>query len=137
MSYKILIDDNNYDKWHFIDPITGNTIIENETLDRISPVNNKLFTRDYIDIIDGNVSIQRSYYRENHIPGVILLNGNKTYGRLGKRLLYKCVPDDLRLPHFLVPYELKSNFNKDYKDKYVVFKFISWKIYCFRFGLVF
>lgn len=126
MSYKILIDDNNYDNWHFIDPITGNTIIENETLDTISPVNNKLFTRDYIDIIDGNVSIQRSYYRENHIPGVILLNGNKTYGRLGKRLLYKCIPDDLRLPHFLVPYELKSNFNKDYKDKYVVFKYNHW-----------
>ena len=79
MSYKILIDDNNYDKWHFIDSLTGNTINGNETLDMISPVNNKLFTRDYIDIVDGEVSIQRSYYRENQIPGVILLSGNKTF----------------------------------------------------------
>jgi hypothetical protein len=126
MSYKILIDDNNYEKWHFIDPLSGNIIVGNELLDEISPVNNKLFTRDYIDIVDGNVSIQRSYYRETQIPGVILLNGNKTYGRLGKRLLYKCIPDDRRIPHFLIPYDMKTNFNKDYKDKYVIFKYNHW-----------
>lgn len=127
MSYKILIDDNNYEKWHFIDPTTGNIMNNNESLEKISPINNKLFTRDYITIADnGDVTIQHSYYRDNNIPGVILLNGNKTYGRLGKRLLYKCIPDDSRLPHFLVPYEMKANFNKDHKDKYVIFKFNHW-----------
>jgi len=126
MSYKILIDDNKYEQWHFIDTITGNTV-QNEILDTISPVNNKLFTRDYITIENGNVSLQRSYYRTNQIPGVLLLNGNKTYGRQGKRLLYKCIPDDKRLPHFLIPFEMKSDFNKDYKDKYVVFKYVHWE----------
>ena len=61
------------------------------------------------------------------IPGVIVLNENKTYGKYKKdKLLYKCVPDDKRLPIFLIPYKKKNNFNKNTKNKYVIFKFKNW-----------
>jgi exoribonuclease R len=56
------------------------------------------------------------------------LENNKTFGRTEnkKRLLYKCVPDDSRLPPFLVPYDIKIGFSKVQKNKYVVFRFDHW-----------
>jgi hypothetical protein len=54
------------------------------------------------------------------ICGVLLLNGNKTFGKSGKRLLYRFVADDKTLPMLLVPYELKLGFSKDVKNKYVI-----------------
>ncbi|MFY7728095.1 MAG: RNB domain-containing ribonuclease [Flavobacterium sp.] len=67
------------------------------------------------------------------IPGILILEGNKTYGRerrpkasLG-RLLYKCVPDDKRLPAFVVPYELKHiGFSKVFTNLYVTMRFDQW-----------
>ena len=63
------------------------------------------------------------------MPGVLLLDGNKTYGRQKNgnkikqgKLLYKCIPDDMRLPAFLVPYEIKNmGFSKVFKNLYVLF----------------
>lgn len=48
----------------------------------------------------------------------------RTYGRTenGKKLLYKCVPDDRNLPHILVPYQIQTSFNKAHKDKYILFR---------------
>jgi exoribonuclease R len=70
------------------------------------------------------------------IPGVLILAGNKTYGRQCKdtsankksgKLLYKCVPDDMRLPAFLIPYEIKNiGFSKVLKNLYVTFVFDEW-----------
>ena len=40
--------------------------------------------------------------------------------------LYKLIPDDKRLPEFLVPYNKKIVFNKKVSNKYVVFKFKHW-----------
>ena len=42
-----------------------------------------------------------------------------------RQLLYKCIPDDKRIPIFLVPYKIKPGFNKK-KNKYVVFEFKEW-----------
>jgi len=79
------------------------------------------------------------------IPGVLILNGNKTYGRENKliqgqtytmmkakmtagRLLYKCIPDDNSIPPFLVPYEIKSmGFSKVFKNLYVTVHFDKWE----------
>jgi exoribonuclease R len=62
------------------------------------------------------------------LAGILLLENNKTYGRTEnkKRFLYKCIPDDKRLPAFLVPYDIKLGFSKDIRDKYVVFRFDQW-----------
>lgn len=64
---------------------------------------------------------------EGTIPGILILENNKTYGRTeNKRLLYKCIPNNKRLPAFLVPYDIKLGFSKNIKNKYVVLKFDFW-----------
>lgn len=83
------------------------------------------------------------------IAGVLLLNGNKTYGRekreqpltsdntkktmktknmkVGK-LLYKFVPHETTLPSFLVPYEMKKmDFVKVFKNVYATVLFDTWE----------
>lgn len=50
---------------------------------------------------------------------------NRTYGRTenGKRLLYKCIPDDRSLPAaILVPYQMTITFTKAHRNKYVLFR---------------
>jgi exoribonuclease R len=79
------------------------------------------------------------------MPAVLILAGNKTYGRQNKmkegktytkkhsdmaggKLLYKCIPDDMRLPSFLVPYEIKNmGFSKVFKNLYVTIVFDQWE----------
>jgi hypothetical protein len=67
----------------------------------------------------------------DNIPAVLILNGNKTFGRANNavkgKLLYKCVPDDVRLPTFLVPYEHKHvGFSKVFPNLYVTIRFSDW-----------
>jgi exoribonuclease R len=125
-TYKILINDKNYESWNFMDPITSNNI-ESEQLNTINPLDNKMFTRDYFKIVDNKVIITNSVLRNQcDIPGLLILENNKSYGRNGRRLLYKCIPDDVRLPVFLIPYEIKMGFDKNFKNKYVVFRYDDW-----------
>ena len=57
----------------------------------------------------------------------MVLEGNKTYGYHSKnRLYYRCIPDDRRLPEFLVPYKLKIGFIKKMTNKYIIFKYKNW-----------
>ena len=67
------------------------------------------------------------------MSGVLIIDGNKTYGRQptkngnNGKLLYKCIPDDMRLPHFLVPYEIKNvGFSKVFINLYVTFSYKEW-----------
>lgn len=62
--------------------------------------------------------------RDAVLAGVLITN--KTFGRSGRRLLYKCVPDNSALPAFLVPFDLAASFHKNVKNKYVVFRFDNW-----------
>lgn len=132
---KIHINDRSYNSWEVFDSNNYNKFNIN-----INPIESKLFTND-IFIIDKNNNLQiiHSSIRSGPaIPGVLILDGNKTYGRDKKisetnkkdtgRLLYKCVPDDKRLPSFLVPYEIKHmGFSKVFKNLYVTINFIEWK----------
>lgn len=63
------------------------------------------------------------------IPGVLIINGNKTYGRAKNgKLIYKCIPDDKRLQPFLIPYDIKHvDFSKVFVNLYVTFAFSSWE----------
>ena len=127
-SYKILIHDREYTKWDIHD-VRQYAIIDNVVVD---PVKNKLFTNDIFNVgEDGTVNIVHSSIRSTpDLPGVLVLAGNKTYGRQAKKngkLIYKCIPDDSRLPAFLIPYEIKHvGFSKVAVNVYVTFSFSLW-----------
>ena len=57
-------------------------------------------------------------------PAILVLNTGKTYGRTpnGKRLFYKCIPNDPSIGPILVPYTIEAQFSKAVKNKYVIVK---------------
>ena len=92
-----------------------------------SPIDSKLF---HGDVINPNGELIESPIRNaKQLAGILILEDGKTYGRTsnGKRLLYRCVPDNNKFPVFLVPYDMKLGFSKDVKNKYVLFKFDAWQ----------
>lgn len=119
LSYTFFVDYRDYSDYHFkpsLDIITN-------------PFDHKLFHQDTIIFTDGKVECIDSCVRKSqNIPGILLLENNRTFGRTKnkKRLYYKCRPDDTKLPHFLVPYDLPMGFNKNFKNKYVTFQFDKW-----------
>lgn len=141
-SYKIYVNDRNYTSWQVFDTNKFNKII----LD-IKPLDSKLLTNDIFSVNEDNtLNLIHSTIRSGPaMPAVLILAGNKTYGRQHKlqneqtsskkhseiasgKLLYKCIPDDMRLPSFLVPYEIKNlGFSKVLKNLYVTIKFDNWK----------
>ena len=141
-SYKIYVNDRSYSSWEVFDTINFNKV----TLD-INPLDSKLLSNDVFSIDENNtINLLHSSIRSTtSIPGVLILAGNKTYGRQNKlsneqkytkkqsdlaggKLLYKCIPDDMRLPPFLVPYEIKNiGFSKVLKNLYVTITFHNWE----------
>ena len=134
-SYKIYVNDRNYKSWEVFETMNFDKI--ELTID---PIANKLFSNDIFTLNKDNttVNLLHSTIRSgSSIPGVLILDENKTYGRQEKsnnkqntrsnKLLYKCIPDDIRLPAFLIPYEIKTvGFSKVYKNLYVTINFDKW-----------
>ena len=58
-----------------------------------------------------------------NIPGILILNDNRTYGRstTNNRLLYRCIPNDKTLSPVLVPYKINLGFSKVMKNLYILF----------------
>lgn len=121
-SLKIMIESRDYSSWYFANPDTYERVGSlNPTW---TPTEKKLFSRDTIHL-DG--TIVHSPTRQILIPGVLLLEENKSFGRNSKnRLLFQCIPNDRFLPIFLVPFDLKPGFSKHQRNRYVVFKFDNW-----------
>lgn len=129
MMYKIHVNNRDYSSWDIYQADTQNKV-DGLT---INPIESKLLTNDIFTIDKhGTVQIEHSSIRSGGaIPGVLMIDGNKTYGRdkssKHSRLLYKCIPDDVRLPAFLVPYEIKQvGFSKVFKNLYITFIFDKW-----------
>jgi len=144
MHLKIHVNDRSYNYWEVFDTNKFNKVEVD-----INPIEGKLFANDVFTIDKHNkINIVHSSIRSGPaIPGVLILDGNKTYGRErklvegssiakssvtknpnGGRLLYKCIPDDSRLPSFLVPYEIKNmGFSKVFKNIYVTINFDHWE----------
>ena len=129
--YKIHIDNRNYGSWTLFNATT----LEPVVLDGFDPTQHKLFTNDIFTYNKDKVEIVHSSIRVNeNIPSVLILSDNKTYGRENKttktasgRLLYKCIPDDTRIPIFLVPYEIKQmGFSKVFTNLYVTIRYKEW-----------
>ena len=131
MKFQIFINNRDYTSWDFKDVHTE-TIVDIEKYDylkNIDPISNKLFSRDILTFNDNNeiVDISSLVKHTDVIAGILILEGNNTYGRVNnKKMLYKCIPDDKYLPSFLVPYELKIGFSKKILNKYVIFKYNNW-----------
>lgn len=131
-NYKIYINDRNYNQWEIFDNFNFNKF----EID-INPIQQKLFSNDVFNLDKNNnvILLHSSIRSGSAIPGVLILSGNKTYGRYisdkqknnKKKLLFKCIPDDMRLPSFLIPYEIKNvGFSKVFKNIYVTFCFDKW-----------
>ena len=139
--YKININNRNYNSW----TVFNATTLEPITIEGFNPIEHKLFTNDIFIYNKGKVEIVHSSTRINeNIPAVLIIADNKSYGRENKlangqiythnkaklqngRLLYKCIPDDVRIPIFLVPYEIKQiGFSKVYTNIYVTIRYKQW-----------
>lgn len=125
-TYKIYITDRKYTSWEIFETANFQKIDDIE----INPIESKLFSNDVFNLDNNNVNIIHSTVRcSPPIPGVLIVSDNKTYGRNKHgKLLYKCIPDDMRLPPFLVPYEMKDvGFSKVFFNLYVTIEFFDWK----------
>tara|TARA_B100001093_G_C26858627_1_gene1028734 strand:- start:3271 stop:5028 length:1758 start_codon:yes stop_codon:yes gene_type:complete len=125
--YKLAVEDGQYEKYCYLDIKTMKAI---ENPPEINPVLNKLFNQDIVEVDSESLimKILHSSIRSmKYIPGVLVLDSGKTYGKLKNKFYYKCIPDDRRLPMFLIPYKEKTMFEKKRHNKYVVFQFHSWK----------
>ena len=122
---------------HFLDSLSTEDIndLENETcLNCIDPLQQRYFHEDTFSLscLPGTPMIPQFIHspirQATHLSGVLILEGNKTYGRNAnkKRLLYRVIPEQKQLPHFLVPYEIKPSFHKAFTNKYVLFRFDQW-----------
>jgi len=124
MYYKILINDRDYQEWSVYE---SETLTEVKQID-IDPSNSKLFSCDIFEVNNNNniIIIHSSIRLLPSIPGCLILQNSKTYGKYKDKYLYKCIPDDKRIPIFLIPYKLKLGFSKNINNKYIVFKFNNW-----------
>jgi exoribonuclease R len=123
--YKVHINNREYTEWTFY-----NTKDFKEVILSIVPIEHKLFTNDTFTIPTKNIVnlIHSNVRSTTSIPCVLILKDSKTYGRhKNGKLLYKCVPDDMRLPTFMVPYEIKNvGFSKVFVNLYVAINFSEW-----------
>jgi len=120
-NFTIHILNRTYNSWKIIP--------ENKNID-ILPYEQKLFHNDVFTIDKHNhISVVSSPLKSVKIAGILVLSGNKTYGRNAKgKTMYKFVPDDYRLPHFLVPYIIKElGFSKVMHNLYAVIVFEEWQ----------
>lgn len=127
-SFKISIHNRDYTSWSFYNECT-NAVVHNPLLNNMNPLNAKLFNGDIITIQQDTIINKTSPYTNNqNIPGVLILEGNKTFGRTSnkKRLYYKCIPFDNGLPVFLIPYNAPIGFSKVQINHYVTFHIDNW-----------
>jgi len=115
---KVAIHNRAYNSWEF----TQDDV--KVDIPHLIPSKHKLLHDDLVLFKGDTVVVVESPFRDSVLVGVLILG--KTYGRSGKRLLYKCIPDNKSLPVFLVPYTVDATFSKVVKNKYIVFRFVDW-----------
>jgi exoribonuclease R len=123
-AYRILIADLAYSSWTWRDLDTDAPVIEGGVGNDFHPASRKVFSGDVVGKC-GQVLHSPTREFAAH-AGVLQIADNRTFGRKGKRMLYKCLPDDPFLPVFLVPFDIDVGFEKQRCNKYVVFRFDSW-----------
>ena len=129
MPFKIKVNDRNYESFELSLHLYWSSIGITVQKTIVNPEKKKLFHQDIFEINEnGNVKILHSTIRSmKNIPGVLVLDTKKKYGKHKNKFLYKLIPDNKRLPEFLVPYKLRITFEKKQYNKYVVFRFNHWE----------
>lgn len=124
--YQIHIQTRDYSSFYFTDAETHEKVVLEITHPDI--LQNNMFSQDLFSFQENKITIHSSLVRHQSIPGILILENNKTYGRTPnkKRLYYKCIPHNKQLPAFLVPYEIQLGFHKKMQNKYVTFRFDHW-----------
>jgi len=127
---KFILENRDYSKWSVVNASTFEPIIihYDEHANNFNPLLNKLLNNDIFTLNKSKVNIVHSTLRDSDcIAGVLILSENKTYGKIKNKFLYKCIPDDVRIPTFLIPYEMKHmGFSKLFNNLYVTFRFNNW-----------
>ena len=140
MMYKCKIESRDYKSWKYTDVQDETKILktmeDSDTSTVANPIQLKLFDGDVFTIANNDEVIDKQICKITespvrsckNIPGVLLLENNRTYGRTDnkKRLYYKCRPFDKCLPYFLIPYDMPMGFQKNFKNKYITFYFQNW-----------
>ena len=112
-SYKILINDREYQDWDLVDALS---MLPVEKIP-LEPAVNKLFSSDIFDYNNTNINILHSSVRSMpSIPGILVLKDGKTFGKYKDKYLYKCIPDDRRLPIFLSSLSIEIRVFKKYRQ---------------------
>ena len=119
--FRFSSEDRDYHKYRIYNNDTGES-----TDEECHPKEIKLFNFDIFNMEGDEIKIVNSPTRLGTISGVLALDNLQTYGKYKGRFLYKCVPDDCRLPVFLVPFKKKIGFNKKVENRYVVIRFRHW-----------
>lgn len=123
--FKIHVEDRDYSTWVVYDATTMELLSPDKF--NFNPINEKLINGDIFKIINNKpIVIHSTIKKLKHISGVLVLNGNKSYGKFKKKMLYRCVPDDKRFPEFIVPYKPQLKFKKKMVNRYVTFRFLHW-----------
>jgi hypothetical protein len=129
----LFIDDREYTHFELALPEGNQRVaIDDHLPPGFDPYSRRYFNRDVLEITDENHScirlIHSAVRTAEYLAGILFLEDGKTYGRdLKKRPMYRCIPDDKRIPVFLVPYEPRAvGFSKRMMNKYVLFRFESW-----------
>tara|TARA_B100000513_G_scaffold179401_1_gene97421 strand:- start:718 stop:2409 length:1692 start_codon:yes stop_codon:yes gene_type:complete len=122
MEFTAKISRGNYQEWEFVNKSTNSI----ESID-VNPLLKKLFNDDEFTLQNKNVKINKSRVRNVPIPGVLVLDKDKKYGMYKNKYLYKCIPDDIQIPMFLIPYNPNNiGFHKKMYNKYILFKYNNW-----------
>lgn len=139
---KLLLENNRYETWTWVTTDTRRTLNYDQdpwiaSITRDDLMERKLLNHDIVEftIVDNRLekySIIHSIVRQTAtLAGVLLLQGNKTYGRKKNKYWYRCVPNDKRIPSFLIAYAWGGSrtptFSKNPENKFVVFKYESWE----------
>ncbi len=126
VTYKIYITDRNYTKFEYLNASTLKSISPQLVY---NPIKEKFFNQDIFEEKNGKIKLLHSTIRSMpSIPGVLVLENAKRLGKRNGKFLYKCIPDDKRLPIFLMPYSVKkTEFSKRVYNRYITFEFKVWK----------
>lgn len=125
VQYKLIIENRKYDEYELVDVKTMTNV--DKELNNVNPLKEKLFNHDIFTMDGDKCNLLHSTIKAaTYIPGVLVLKNNRRFGKYKNKFLYKCIPDDKRLPIFLIPYAIKQGFSKHLVNKYVIFKYKHW-----------
>jgi exoribonuclease R len=143
MKYTLHIQTRNYSKWTWLQEDTQEPIPEEKIIEFPFPIPNQLFHGDQYCSTTQQLSRVSPLRTEKAIPGTLILEGNRTYGRqlLGKsttinpfasklsqgRLYYRCIPQNPHYPVFLIPYKPPVDFSKHTTNLFVLIQYKEWK----------